>query len=123
MLETPGPNHIVMKLARELFVGSLFLLTVPFIVMDIGISAFSTAATPTVLYNYLALRAMIMLAAYNMVCFKMLFSSSPVSTLMVPGCVTMAWNVLGFVWFGWQSTYVFVSSVCLFVLYSWCLPR
>jgi len=121
MLETPGPNQTGMKLARELFVGSLFMLTVPFIVMDIGISAFSTA--PTFLYNYLALRAMILLAAYNVVCYTMLFTSSPVKTLMLTGCVTMAWNVLGFVCFGWQSAYVFVSSICLFVLYSWCLPR
>ena len=127
MLEAPGPNRTVMKLARELFVGSLFLLTAPFIVMDIGISAFShpTALTPTFIYDYLALRAMILLAAYNMVCFTLLFSNRVVvmsPTLMLSGIATMAWNVVGLVCFGWHSTYVFVSSICLFVLYSWCIP-
>jgi hypothetical protein len=131
MLEVPGPNNTVMKLARELFVGSLFILTVPFIVMDIGISAFSpqeeeAGAAASFLYDYLALRAMILLAAYNVVCYTLLFSSSfrvVTPPLMWSGIVTMAWNVIGLVCFGWHSRYIFISSVGLFFLYSWCLPK
>lgn len=123
MLEAPGPDNTIMKLARELFVGSLFMLTTPFVLLDIGVSAFSGVLAWNIRY-YLALRAMILLTAYNTVCYTLLFSSAHMTpTLMWSGLVTMGWNVLGLICFAWQSTYIVVSSICLFVLYSWCIPK
>ena len=118
-MEASGPNNGIIRLTRELFVGSLFFLTAPLIVTDIGICAFSKSAD--YLAEYLALRAMILLATYNVVCYTLLFTDRTTTpATLVCGLVTLAWSVLGSVCFG--STYIFASSMYLCILYSWCLP-
>jgi hypothetical protein len=119
MMEASGPNNGIIRLTRELFVGSLFFLTAPLIAADIGMCAFSKSAD--YFAEFLALRAMILLATYNVICYTLLFTDRTTTpATMVCGLVTLSWSVLGSAFFG--STYVFVSSMYLCMLYSWCFP-
>jgi hypothetical protein len=122
----------VRDLGRQLFLGSLYMSTWPFIAGDVGISAFSEV-TCTVsfmsLQTFLAWRAMITLAIYNVACYALLFQPKvPVVMLCASGWINLAWNMIGLVFFPWGcnderlAVYLPVSLLALIVLYAWCIP-
>lgn len=122
--------------ARELFVGVLYMTTLPFVICDIGVVAFSTTTCSVAflglsIQSYLALRSLLTMVAYNAVCYTLLIRSSDSSrrVMISVGWTTLAWNVLGCVGFPWWAKcsapiayYLLVSLAMLLVMYSWCVP-
>jgi hypothetical protein len=135
-----GVRTTTLVAARELFVGVLYMTTLPFVICDIGVVAFSTTTTCNVaaflgvmsIQSFLAVRSLLTMVAYNAVCYTLLIRSSASSrrVMISVGCTTLAWNVLGCVGFPWWlakcstpiAYYLPVSSAMLLVMYSWCVP-
>ena len=122
-------------LARELFVGSLYMSTWPFVLGDVGFSSFSPHVTCYVvepvltLKTFLALRAMMTLLSYNCVCYALLFrpNTKPSKLLRAAGWSTLVWNTIGIVFYprgcgdDMLGFYLPTSLVALMLLYAWCI--
>ena len=122
-------------LARELFVGSLYMSTWPFVLGDVGFSSFShvtcSLVEPSVLTlkTFLALRAMITLLSYNCVCYALLFrpNMKPSKLLRAAGWSTLVWNLLGILCYprgcgdDMLDFYLPTSLIALMMLYAWCI--
>jgi hypothetical protein len=123
----------VRDLGRQLFLGSLYMSTWPFIAGDVGIAAFSdvtcSIANVMSLQTYLATRAMITLCMYNVACYALLFQPKlPATMLCAAGCMNLLWNAMALIFYprgcgdDMLGVYLPVSILALVVLYAWCIP-
>ena len=132
MSTTSVRNEVL--LARELFVGSLYMSTWPFVLGDVGFSSFSQVSCSLIhpvlsLKTFLALRAMMTLLSYNSVCYALLFrpNTKPSKLLRVAGWSTIAWNSIGIFCYprgcgdDLLGFYLPTSLVALIMLYAWCI--
>ena len=129
-----GVRTSTLVAARELLVGALYMTTLPFVICDIGVVAFSTTTCAFFgllsIHSYLAMRSFLTMVAYNAMCYALLIHSSVLSRriMICLGRTTLGWNVLGCVGSLWAQCstpidyYLPVSSAMLLVMYSWCVP-